>query len=136
MKYLLDTNACIRYLNGKSAELRNRIDGSGDQQIAVCSIVEAELFFGAAKSLDPTKTLQQQQRFLARFRSLPFDSAAARIYGPIRAHIELSSKPIGANDLLIGTIALTGQLTEVTANTTEFSRVPGLHIENWELPVP
>lgn len=136
MKYLLDTNACIRYLNGKSTELRTRIDQAGDQQIAVCSVVEAELYFGAAKSSDPSKTLQRQQRFLARFRSLPFDSAAARVYGPVRAQIEARGQPIGANDLLIATIALAWQLTVVTANTVEFSRVPGLRVENWEIPTP
>jgi tRNA(fMet)-specific endonuclease VapC len=57
MSYLLDTNACIRYLNGRSNQLKSRIDSAGDDRIFVCSVVEAELFFGAEKSTDPAKTL-------------------------------------------------------------------------------
>ncbi|HET6880473.1 MAG TPA: type II toxin-antitoxin system VapC family toxin [Pirellulales bacterium] len=133
MKYLLDTNACIRYLNGKSELLRQRIDSTGDDEIVVCSIVEAELFFGAAKSSDPPKTLQRQHTFLSRFLSLPFDSASADVYGPVRAALEVAGTPIGAHDLLISAVALTRQLTVVTANTAEFQRVPGLQIENWEV---
>jgi len=102
----------------------------------VCSVVEAEMFFGAAKSSDPPKTLQRQQRFLARFQSLPFDSVAAEVYGPTRAAIEGAGTPIGANDLLIASIARSRQLTVVTANTAEFERVPGLQIENWEIQAP
>lgn len=90
------------------------------------------MFFGAAKSSDPVKTLERQRRFLARFISLPFDSAAAEIYGRIRATMEAAGTPIGAHDLLIATISLSRQLTVVTANTGEFQRVPGLQIENWE----
>jgi tRNA(fMet)-specific endonuclease VapC len=52
MNYLLDTNACIHYLNGRSELLRQRVDQTGDDQLVVCSIVEAEMFFGAAKSSD------------------------------------------------------------------------------------
>lgn len=133
MKYLLDTNACIRYLTGRSELLRERIDGTGDEQIVVCSIVEAELFFGAAKSSNPLKTLERQRQFLARFGSLPFDSLAAGTYGPVRAAIEAAGTPIGAHDLLIAAIALSCQLTVVTANTAEFQRVPGLQVENWEV---
>jgi tRNA(fMet)-specific endonuclease VapC len=133
MKYLLDTNPCIRYLNGRSEMLRERIDNTGDEQIVVCSIVEAELYFGAAKSSDPLKSLQRQRQFLARFQSVPFDSSAADVYGPTRATVEAAGTPIGAHDLLISSIALSRQLTVVTANTAEFQRVPGLQIENWEI---
>jgi tRNA(fMet)-specific endonuclease VapC len=94
MKYLLDTDACIRYLNGRSELLRQRIDNAGDDELVVCSIVEAEMYFGAAKSSDPLKTLQRQREFLARSNSLPFDSVAAETYGPARAAIEAAGTPI------------------------------------------
>lgn len=41
---------------------------------------------------------------------------------------------IGPYDLLIAAIALANNLTLVTHNTNEFSRVPGLVIEDWEIP--
>jgi tRNA(fMet)-specific endonuclease VapC len=135
MTYLLDTNPCIAYLTGRSAALRRRLDEVGDGLVAVCSIVCAELFFGAAKSFDPDSTLRRQEEFLARFRSVPFDDAAARTYGPIRAALERAGTPIGANDLLIASIALANGLTLVSHNVGEFSRVPGLVVEDWETAV-
>jgi tRNA(fMet)-specific endonuclease VapC len=133
MKFLLDTNACVRYLIGRSLKLRQRVDTVGDHEIAVCSIVEAELFFGAAKSNDPAKTLAIQQRFLARFRSLPFDTAAAHVYGPLRDQLEKTGTPIGANDLLIAATALANNLALITHNVSEFQRVSNLQWEDWEV---
>ncbi len=133
MSYLLDANACIRYLNGRSPQLRRRINATDRRQILLCSVVEAELYFGAAKSADPTKTLAKQLQFVARFRSLTFDSNAARAYGPIRAKLEQAGTPIGSNDLMIAAIAIANQATLVTRNTPEFQRVPGLLLEDWEL---
>lgn len=132
MKYSLDTNACVRYLTGRSDVLRQRIEAVEPGDIIVCSVVRAELFFGAAKSVSPQKTREAQQRFLSRFQSLPFDDLAAEIYGVIRASLERSGVGIGANDLLIAAIALAHGLTVVTNNVSEFSRVPGLQLEDWE----
>jgi tRNA(fMet)-specific endonuclease VapC len=132
MRYLLDTNPCIHFLNGTSAILRRRIEAAPEDRLVVCSVVRAELFYGAAKSLNPTRTLEMQERFLACFPSIPFDDAAANIYGVIRAQLERMGTPIGANDLLIASIALANDLTLVTHNTNEFARVPELLIEDWE----
>ncbi len=132
MTYLLDTNPCIVYLSGRSERLRRRFDAIGDKDIVVCSIVFAELCFGAAKSLDPNTTLRRQQEFLERFRSLPFDDAATRVYGPIRADLERAGTTIGANDLLIASIAIANGLILVSHNIGEFSRVSGLTVEDWE----
>jgi len=132
MKYLLDTNACIRYLNARSERLRERLDVTPPEEVAVCSIVEAELFFGAAKSQSPDKTLAAQRLFLEKFYSLPFDSDAALHYGKIRADLERRGNPIGANDLLIASIAVANKLILVTHNTREFAVVVGLSLEDWE----
>jgi tRNA(fMet)-specific endonuclease VapC len=67
-----------------------------------------------------------------RFGSLPFDDRAAEEYGKLRAHLMALGSPIGPNDLMIASIALANQLTLVTHNTTEFSRVPGLVLEDWQ----
>jgi tRNA(fMet)-specific endonuclease VapC len=132
MKYLLDTNACIRYLNARSERLRQRLDGTPPEDVNVCSIVEAELFFGAAKSVWPEKTLRTQRVFLEKFRSVPFDTDAALQYGQIRADLERRGTPVGANDLLIASIALANGLTLVTHNMQEFAAVRGLSVEDWE----
>ncbi len=136
MMFLLDTNPCIVYLNGRSVALRERMDSIGDDQIAVCSIVQAELLFGVAKSRSPEKTMPALDEFINRFRSLTFDDAAARIYGPIRVELERTGAMIGAHDLLIASIAIANGLILVTHNTGEFKRVSNLLLEDWEAGAP
>jgi tRNA(fMet)-specific endonuclease VapC len=132
MTWLLDTNACIRYLNGRSRKLRTRFDAFDPLQIRVCSVVKAELFFGAALSNDPTKTRTRQELFLSRFASVPFDDLAAEAYAEIRADLTRAGQLIGPNDLLIAAICKAHDVTLVTHNVSEFSRVAGLKIEDWE----
>lgn len=132
MKILLDTNTCIRHLNQRSEAITRRLHSTPDSDIAVCSVVKAELYFGAMKSQDPPATLLKQQAFVERFVSLPFDDAAALVYGRLRAELERAGTPISANDLLIASIALANRLTLITHNTREFGRIPDLHIADWE----
>ena len=133
MTWLLDTNACIRYLNGRAPLLRARIDAATPAEIAVCSVVKAELFSGAARSNNPAAARAKQERFLSPFVSFPFDDAAADAYAEIRSQLEALGTPIGPNDLLIAAIARSRGVTLVTHNTTEFGRIPGLALEDWEL---
>ena len=132
MIYLLDTNTCIRYLNGRALGVRQKLQTLHPQDVAVCSIIKAELFYGAMKSANPTQTLAKQQLFLHPFVSLPFDDQAAEIYGRIRTQLSAQGALIGPNDLLIAAIAVAHDLTLVTHNIREFSRVEGLRIEDWE----
>ncbi|MGB6014265.1 MAG: type II toxin-antitoxin system VapC family toxin, partial [Nodosilinea sp.] len=83
MRYLLDTNVCVMYLNGRSASVRDRLLATPVEEIAVCSVVKAELFYGACRSNNPKRTLERQQAFLARFVSLPFEDEAALLAGRI-----------------------------------------------------
>jgi tRNA(fMet)-specific endonuclease VapC len=62
---------------------------------------------------------------------LPFDAPADTAYGLLRARLEQSGKPIGANDLLIAAQALSLGHVLVTDNEREFGRVAGLRCENW-----
>jgi tRNA(fMet)-specific endonuclease VapC len=75
------------------------------------------------------------QEFFSELISLPFDGNAAEVYGRIRARLEALGTPISPNDLQIAAIALANNLILVTHNTREFSRVEGLHLEDWELSV-
>ena len=132
MKYLLDTNVCIRYLNGQSIAIRDKIRSLNPDDIVLCSVVKSELYFGACKSNRPEKTLSKLEPFLAFFKSLPFDDLAARVYGKVRSELEKDGTPIGPYDLQIASIALANNLILVTHNVREFSRVSGLVIEDWE----
>jgi tRNA(fMet)-specific endonuclease VapC len=77
MRYLLDTNVCVMYLNGRSTSVRDRLLSTPTEDMAVCSVVKAELFYGGLRSNNPTRTLERQQEFLGRFTSLPFGDEAA-----------------------------------------------------------
>ncbi len=132
MKYLLDTNTCIRHLNQRSETITQHLAQTPEEDVALCSVVKAELFFGAMKSQNPEKTLLRQGAFVERFQSLPFDDPCAVIYGRIRADLQRAGTPIGANDLMIASIALANDLTLITHNTREFARIEGISIEDWE----
>ena len=132
MKYSLDTNTCIRYINGRSPGVRAKLPTIPTHEVIVCSVVRAELFYGAAKSQLPTLSRQKQDQFLHPYNTLPFDDRAADTYGQIRALLERAGTPIGPLDLQIAAIALAHGLTLVTHNTREFGRVPGLNLEDWE----
>jgi tRNA(fMet)-specific endonuclease VapC len=131
MKYLLDTNVCIAFLNGTSRALINRLQNSPEEDIAVCSIVKAELWFGAEKSRFPIRTRYLQNEFLKPYKCFSFDESAAEAYAKIRADLTQKGTLIGPNDLLIAAIALAYRLILVTHNTREFSRVEQLHLEDW-----
>ena len=133
MKYLLDTNTCIRYINGRAPKLRLKMPTMPVSDIVVCDIVVAELFYGAAKSNTPDESLLKQQAFLKPYVSLPFDGKAAISYAIIRAQLEKLGMPIGPLDMLIAAIAQAHGLILITHNTAEFKRINGLEIEDWEL---
>ena len=132
LKYLLDTNACINYLNFPRSKVGTAIRAVPLQEIAVCSVVKSELFFGSRKSKNPAINLGRQLQFLDQFQSLSFDDIAADAYASIRADLTSKGTLIGPYDLQIAAIALANDLTLITHNVSEFSRVAGLKIEDWE----
>lgn len=134
MSYLLDTNTCIAYLNGRSRKIRESIERLVPAQIALCSVVKSELLHGAHKSLKVAVNLAKLEVFFRPFKSLSFDDQAASFAGRVRAELEMAGTPIGPNDLLIGAIALAHGLIVVTNNTREFGRIRGLRLEDWSEP--
>jgi tRNA(fMet)-specific endonuclease VapC len=121
-------------INATSQAVFERLNAQKQDDVVVCSVVKAELFYGAMHSQNPAKNLSNQQKFLTLFYSLPFDDVAAEYYGRIRADLARVGAPIGNNDLMIASIALAHGLILVTHNLKEFQRVPRLRIEDWEAP--
>ena len=131
MRRLLDTNICVPLLNRTDAKLAKRLLATDPATIVLCSVVRAELAFGARNSNRVADNLDRVERFCSAFDSLPFSDAAADSYGEIRAHLRREGRPIGANDLMIAAIAIAEELTLVTRNVAEFRRVPRLQMEAW-----
>ena len=133
--YLLDSNVCINLLNGNHGEIEQNFRSGSPSEIAICSIVKAEMLFGARNSKRIDVNLQRLQLFFAPLQSLPFDDDCADEYSLIRADLTAQGKLIGPNDMLIASVARTHHAILVTHNTKEFSRIAGLRLEDWELTI-
>lgn len=131
MIYLPDTNAWIAYLNPSDSTVKDNFRRHSLADMAFCSVVKAELLFGAHRSARREANLKLLAVLFEQFPSLPFDDAAAEVYGRLRANLTSRGMLIGPNDLMIAAIALAHGLTLVTHNTREFSRVTGLRLVDW-----
>jgi tRNA(fMet)-specific endonuclease VapC len=111
-----------------------RIQQESPAEIAICSVVVAELLFGVERSAPAhqSNTRLRVEQLRQQFVSKPFDDLAAEEYGKLRADLANKGTPIGPNDLLIAAIAVANSFTLVTHNTVEFGRVPGLSIQDWQ----
>ena len=132
MKYLLDTNVCIKLLNGDVLSVSQRLAQHKPEEIGLCTIVQLELYYGAYRGAKTEQNLSKLARFFAQFVVLPFDESAAKVAGKTRSQLNALGTPIGGYDLQIGSIALAHDLTLVTHNTREFGRIEGLTYEDWE----
>ena len=130
--FLLDTNVCIRFLEGRSERLRQKFLSVPKSQKCLCSVVAAELLFGAAKSKRREQTLGILMSFIQRFQLVDFDLNSALHFAEIRAELEIQGRPIGPYDLQIAAIARANGMTLATNNVAEFGRVSGLLVEDWE----
>ncbi|HWE76603.1 MAG TPA: type II toxin-antitoxin system VapC family toxin, partial [Stellaceae bacterium] len=122
MRYLLDANVIIKLLRDDRSPLARRIRRENLEDLATSSIVIHELFFGAFKSRRPAPNLAVFDAL--EFPVIEFDRDDARQAGLVRAELAARGTPIGPYDVLIAGQALTRDLTLVTRNIREFSRVP------------
>lgn len=138
MSYLLDTNAVIALLENKPPILRKRLRRavSKNAEIAVSSIVLCELWYGIARSTRRRENAERLRVFLSGGIDVaPFTYDDAVTAGDLRAALEVAGAPIGPYDLLIAAQALRSNATLVTANVSEFARVPGLSWQDWTAKV-
>jgi tRNA(fMet)-specific endonuclease VapC len=130
LRYMLDTNLCIRVLRDRPEAIRQRFNET-NEGLCISTIVLTELLHGAAKSARPEENRREVEDFAARLEVLPFDEAAAGHSAEIRADLERKGSAIGAYDLLIAGHARSRGLTVITGNLGEFRRVEGLRCEDW-----
>lgn len=130
MSYLLDTNIFIAALKAHPA-VRMRLERIPAAEIILSPIVLGELELGVEKSARIEHNRTRLDQLISGFSIVPIDAACARRYARIRAGLERSGTPIGANDLWIAAQALALDAVLVTHNIAEFARIEKLRIEDW-----
>ena len=132
MKYLLDTNICIYIINEKPEKVLRKFEQYPVYEFGISSITHAELQYGIEKSKNKKTDQDALDEFLLPLTILPFHGKKlVTCYGEIRASLESKGKKIGPLDMLIAAHALSLDLTIISNNIKEFSRIPNLKCENW-----
>jgi tRNA(fMet)-specific endonuclease VapC len=134
LKFFLDTNICIYYLNGQYETVQKKLLSKHPMDVRIASIVRAELLYGARKSRHREQNEEIIKRFLQPFEIAPFGAPEAEMYAEIRATLEQAGKIIGPNDLILAATVLANGGILVTNNENEFKRVKSLKTENWTKP--
>ncbi|MHC2355808.1 tRNA(fMet)-specific endonuclease VapC [Sinorhizobium meliloti] len=127
---MLDTNIVSELARNPQGAVTKRIAEVGPEAVCVSIITAAELRYGCAKKGSP-KLLAQIEAILGSMQVLALDVPADAEYGNIRAELETAGKPIGPNDLFIAAHACVLGAVLVTVNSSEFTRVRDLKVENW-----
>ena len=130
LAYLLDSNILSDLVRHPQGTVAERIAEAGEDTVCTSIVAAAELRYGAAKS-NSAKLTDRVDLILSALEILPLEVPADRQYATLRHHLARQGTPIGPNDLLIAAHALANDLTVVTANVGEFSRAPGLKVDNW-----
>jgi len=133
VKYLLDTNVCVDFLNRRYPKVTERIRTSSPEDLCLSSVAMAELRYGADRSQRRGENHERIDVLATEIQCLDFDLTAARVYGRIRSALEAEGTPIGPYDMMIAAHAVSQGLILVTDNEREFRRISGLEIENWRL---
>jgi tRNA(fMet)-specific endonuclease VapC len=130
MAFLLDTNIVSDLVRHPYGRVAQRIAEVGSDHVFTSILVAAELYYGTGRKRSQ-RLSDRLDGILVRINVLPFEAPADRLYAEVRIRLEQAGNIIGANDLFIAAHALALQYTLVTNNMREFSRIPGLKIENW-----
>ena len=131
IRYLLDTNACVELIRGRSARVLTHLKRCAAGSVGISSITVSELHYGVARSSSPERNLVGLTQFCAPLELLAFDDQAAAAYGTVRADLERSGFPAGPLDTLIAARAFSRGVVLVTDNERELRHVTGLRLENW-----
>jgi tRNA(fMet)-specific endonuclease VapC len=134
--FLLDTNIISELIKKQSNScLLERMDDVPDASLYTASVCAMELRFGALRVPNSEALWAKiQKRILTRIQILPFSYQEAMKAAELLAVLYASGRPVGIEDTMIASTALSNGLIVVTANTAHFSRIPGLQSENWLLP--
>ncbi|MDB9324285.1 type II toxin-antitoxin system VapC family toxin [Nodularia spumigena] len=133
MTYLLDTDTCIYWIKNINS-VRNKIQQIGWEQICICNITVAELYFGAYNSQRVVENLTRAENFIRDVEVIALDNQAVKKFGELKAELRKTGQPVADFDLLIASVSLTRNYILVTNNTRHYSRISKLKLEHWISP--
>ncbi len=128
-QYLLDTNT-VSHLVRQHPVVALRVVAVPMASLCISAITEGELVYGLAKRPDAARLHAVVQQFLLRVDVLPWDRAAARRYGALRALMERKGQTLAPLDMQIAAHALSVGAVLVS-NDRAFKQVAGLLLEDW-----
>ena len=129
-RYMLDTNICVYLMNHQPPEVAERFAKCYVGDVVISAITQAELEYGVACSGEQqSRNRKALDTFLQEVLAVPFDGAAAAVYGPTR--LATRQKQRDALDKLIASHALAMGVTLVTNNLSDFLAYEALKLENW-----
>ena len=130
MSYLLDTDICIYWLNGKKS-VRDKLLEIGFQEVSICVITVSELYFGAYNSIKIKQNLTTAEKFIQNIVVLSLSNQTLKQFGQLKAQLRKAGTPVADFDLLIASVAITENLILVTNNTRHYQHIPNLILDNW-----
>ena len=130
MSYLLDTDICIYWLNGKE-EIKRKVKEVGENELDMAIITLGELRYGAYYSERVNRNFKRIDDFLGKIKVIPLNEACMDKFGQIKADLRRQGKLIEDLDMLIASVAIVKDCVLVTNNTNHFKRISGLRLENW-----
>ena len=133
VRYMLDTNIVSHVIKATSPYVDEHMRNTPMSSICVSVITEAEMLYGLAKKPEAKGLHKAVIGFLLRVQVLPWDSAASRAYGELRARIEKQGTLRGNLDLLIAANSLAAGAVLVT-NDQAFHKINGLNVVDWTKP--
>jgi len=134
MKYMLDTDTASYASRASHPSVVQRLSALSADDVCISAITRGEMLYGVEISPRRERDAARVSRFLTYMNVVDYPAAAGEEYALIRAELKGAGRPIGPNDTLIAAHARHLGLTLVTNNMREFSRVPGLLLENWADP--
>ncbi len=129
--YLLDTNICVYATKNSYPLLSRKLFSIDPAEVFISSITVGEMEYGCSKSNWGDRSRAVMNMFLSAYTILPFDEKDSRVFGHLRAMLAKKGTPIVPYDIQIAAQGIARDLTVVTHNTGEFSRVPNIRLEDW-----
>jgi tRNA(fMet)-specific endonuclease VapC len=131
VKYLLDTNICVYFLN-QDKKITEKMRGIPVGDMAVSIITIAELQFGAFNSSKPKENLERIRYIRGMIKTIALTVAITEEYAKIKSILRRSGNTVDDFDILIGSTAIANNLILVTNNLQHFNRMDNLIVENWK----